>query len=745
MPERPRLEPDAHPGHRRVDRPGDPDVDLSDPSLYLNREISWLKFNARVLDQARDEEHPVLERVKFLAIAAANLDEFYMVRVATLQRHQRAGLDRHSPDGLDLDQQIRLVRQASEAMMHEIGRLWSDQLRPLLATHGLQFLEPADYTPEIREYLDDHFNVVVCPVLTPLAFDPGHPFPYISNRSKNVAVVVAHRGETRFARVKVPNKIRRFIEIPARLTGGATAFAYLEDVVMGNLQELFPGVHIVSAHLFRIIRDSDVRVRADETDDLLVTVDRELRRVRRRPLALLEIEQATPERVVGILTENFQTARDVIVRSRHRLGFADWMRIARLHRAPLKDRPLRQRVCWQGSTPDEVFDRVKYEDVLIHQPFDGFGTFEHFLRSAVLDPKVIAIKMTLYRVGSRPPIVDLLLEAADRGKQVAVLVELKARFEERQNIEWATRLEEAGVHVVYGMMDLKTHCKLCLIVRKGSGSGRDAIERYAHLGTGNYNPATAAVYTDLGLLTSDPRIVADLSELFNVLTGYSNQVSYREIAVAPARLRRRLQQLLRRETEHAEAGRPAGIIIKVNSLTDPAMIRELYRASRAGVSIDLIVRGMCVLRPGMPGISDTIRVRSIVGRFLEHSRIFAFENGGAREIYLSSADLMERNLDRRVEVMWPIHDPSLANYIRDTVLDAYLRDNRRALLLRANGDYEAPPRGGHEPSIEAQLSLMEALPPSASGSDGSLSPRAAGTRDCADDWRVTGLNDDSDA
>ena len=448
---------------------------------------------------------------------------------------------------------------------------------------------------------------------------------------------------------------------------------------------------------------------------------------------LLEIEQGTPQRVADILAENFQAEPDLTVRSKFRLGFADWIRIARLHRATLKDPPLRQRVFWEASTPDEVFDRLKYQDILVHHPYDSFSTFEHFLRSAVYDSKVLAIKMTLYRVGTKPAVVDLLLEAADRGKQVAVLVELKARFEERQNIEWATRLEEAGVHVVHGLLNLKTHCKLCLVVRKGSG---DAIERYAHLGTGNYNPATASVYTDFGLFTSHPRIMADLSELFNVLTGYSKQINYRELAVAPVTLRRRLQQLLRREAEHARAGRPAGVIIKVNALTDPRMVRELYRASRAGVSIDLIVRGMCVLRPGVPGVSDTIRVRSIVGRFLEHSRIFAFENGGAKETYLASADVMARNLDRRVEVLWPIRDSVLARYLRETVLDAYLRDNRRATLLGVDGDYEAITPHTEGPPVDAQHLLIQQLPPHGAvdeplnaGAPGSVSGGAS-------DWRL---------
>jgi polyphosphate kinase len=680
---------------------------LFDPSLYLNRELSWLKFNARVLLQARDTRHPLLERVKFLAIAANNLDEFYMVRLAGLLRQQRAGVDRRSPDGLDIDEQVRTVRGEATTMLQDLARCWETDMRPALGDEGIHFLDARDYTPAIRSFLDHDFNTRVCPVLTPLAFDPGHPFPYMSNRSTNLAVVVRNRGETRFARVKVPNTLRRFIEIPAHLTGGGLRFAFLEDAIRMNLHELFPGLDILSAHLFRIIRDSDMLVREEDSDDLLESVGRELRRVRHGALSLLHVEDSMPQRVVDVLTDNFQIESDVVVRSAARLAFADWMRIARLHRAALRDRPLRPRVFWSDSSPDEIFDHLKYQDVLIHHPYDSFDIFEHFLRAAVRDPRVLAIKMTLYRVGLSPPVVDLLLAAADAGKQVAVLVELKARFEERRNIEWASRLEEAGVHVVYGVYNLKTHCKACLIVRKG---GND-IERYAHLATGNYNPATASVYTDFGMFTSVPRVMADLSELFNFLTGYSNQHTYRELAVAPVNLRRVLRRLITRESRYARAGQPARIIIKVNALSDVALIRELYRASRAGVQIDLIVRGICCLRPGVPGISETIRVTSLVDRFLEHSRIFFFENGGDPELYLGSADLMERNLNRRVETLWPVRDRTLLRYLREIVLQAYLHDTDRATRLGVDGEYEPTPRQPGQGRFNAQRYLMRHLPP----------------------------------
>ena len=596
---------------------------LSDPSLYLNRELSWLKFNARVLLQASHPRHRLLERVKFLAIAASNLDEFYMVRLADLLRRWRAGVETVSPDGLDLDQHVHAVRSAAHKMLDDIGACWSQHLQQPLADHGIHLLDPPDYTPPVRRFLEQHFNAMVCPVLTPLAFDPGHPFPYMSNRSINLAVVVRHRGETKFARVKVPNTLRRFVEVPASVMGTQARgvwLAYLEDVIRTNLSELFPGVEIVSAHAFRIVRDTDILLREDDADDLLESVGRSLKELRHGAPSLVHVEESMPQRVLDILLDNLQVEQDVVVRSSARLGFADWMRIARLHRSALKDPPLVQRARWRSSAPDEIFDDLRYQDVLVHLPYDSFETFENFLRAAVRDPRVLAIKMTLYRVGTTPPIVDLLIEAADAGKEVAVLVELKARFEERRNIEWATRLESAGVHVVYGVMNLKTHCKVCLIVRKGANE----IERYAHLSTGNYNTATAKLYTDLALFTSAPRLMADISELFNFLTGYSNQVTYRELGVAPVSLRRMLRSLIVREIGHVRAGRPAGIIIKVNSLSDPRIIRELYRASQAGVSIDLIVRGMCCLRPGVAGVSDSIRVRSIVDRFLEHSRLFFF-------------------------------------------------------------------------------------------------------------------------
>lgn len=665
--------------------PANSDTDLRDPRLYINRELSWLAFNERVLGQARNETHPLLERVKFLAIAANNLDEFFMIRVATLTRQHRMGVAASSPDGLTVGEQLTAVRARAERMLRDIEACWARDLRPLLAAANVAFLDPAQYSTAVARYLGQYFRASVYPVLTPLAFDPGHPFPYISNRSKSFAVVVEDRGATKFARVKVPDVLPRFVPVPAAISGRAgQTFAFLEDVIHLNLGDLFPGMTIQGAHLFRIIRDSDIVLREEEGEDLLESVDRSLKEMRHGPITLLQIDADMPERVVTILVENFAPHQPVVVPTGTRLGIADWFALTRIERPELKDVPFVPSVIWRGLDPEAVFDRIKNRDQLVHHPFDSFDAVETFLDAAVEDPHVVAIKITLYRVGGNSPVIDRLIEAADRGKQVAVLVELKARFDERSNIEWATRLEEAGVHVVYGLANLKTHCKLCLVVRQEG----DRVARYVHVGTGNYNRTTASIYTDLGLFTANEQIAADVSDLFNYLTGYSRQTEYRTLLVAPVALREQFTALVDREIAHAAAGRPAGIIIKNNSISDPDIIRQLYRASRGGVRVDAIVRGICCLRPGIPGVSDRIRVRSIVGRFLEHSRIYSFENGGDTEIYIGSADLMERNLNRRVEALCPMLDPEVRRYLRFELLPTYLRDDTKAMVLGPDGRYQ---------------------------------------------------------
>ena len=676
--------------------------DLGNAALYINRELSWLEFNRRVLAQASDGSHPLLERVKFLAISATNLDEFFMVRVATLLKKFRAGIDDTSIDGLSTDEELAVIRARANEQMAEQARCWTEQLRPQLAAEGIHFLDQSDFTPAVDAWVTTYFEAQVFPVLTPLAFDPGHPFPFISNLSMNLAVRVRHGGRTKFARVKVPGMLPRFVALPAGLgPAPGTSFVFLGDVIRRNISALFPGTQVESAHLFRVIRDTDMVIQEDEADDLLESVDRGLKQLRYGAVSLLQVEADMPRRVLDILIDNFEVDHDVVVRTNARMGLGDWTQISALHRPTLKDPVFHPRTLWAPDEADQVFEQIADQDFMVHHPFDSFTSVETFLKAAIADPLVVAIKITLYRIGADSPLVDLLIQAAEQGKQVAVLVELKARFDERNNIAWATRLESAGIHVVYGLVNIKVHCKLCLVVRKETSG----IRRYAHLATGNYNRVTSRVYTDIGIFTADEAIVDDVSEVFNTLTGYSNKRSYRALLVAPSGLRPGIRALIEREVDHARAGRPAGIVIKNNAVADLATIKLLYRASQAGVPIDLIVRGVCCLRPGVPGFSDHIRVRSIVGRLLEHSRLYSFENGGEPELYIGSADLMERNLDRRVEVLFPVTDPDLRTHLRDVVLGALLKDTARAWLLKANGRYERAEPGA-EP-MDSQKHLLD--------------------------------------
>jgi polyphosphate kinase len=704
-----------------------PAGDLESPALLLNRELSWLAFNERVLAQAQGTRHPLLERVKFLAIAANNLDEFYMVRLASVARAYRSGLEAFSPDGLTTAEQLHVARERAGRMLDELHVCWEQTLRPLLAQEGIVFLERAEYSDPLSRHLARYFSTMICPVLTPLAFDPGHPFPQISNRSKNIAVVVRHQGRTRFARVKVPDVLPRFVPLPPELgPAGTQAFAFLEDVIAANLGELFPGTEVRSAHVFHVVRDTDMVLPDTEVEDLLESVDRSLKQLRHGALTLLHVEQRMPPRVLATLQENFEVEDGVVRRCRGRLALADWMEITKIHRPRLKDPVFTPRTVWRVTDADTLFQRMQDEEQLVHHPFDSFAAIETFVQAAVRDPHVVAIKIALYRVGRNSPLIDLLIEAADRGKQVAVLVELKARFDERNNIDWATRMEAAGIHVVYGLLDLKTHCKVCLVVRQEAGG----IARYAHIGTGNYNRTTAALYTDVGLFTTRPDLVADASEVFNYLTGYSTQRCYRALLVAPVNLRQQLTGLIEREITHARSGTPAHVIVKVNAVSDVEMIRSLYRASQAGVKIDLIVRGICCLRPGVAGVSESIHVRSIVGRFLEHSRVYYFRNGGQEELFIGSADLMERNLDRRVEVLAPVSQPTLRHELRH-ILDAYLRDNTCAFVLRADGSYVATQPAEGERPFGAQDYLMEAARHQADGWEDPFEPptdEGGGTR-----------------
>ena len=662
-------------------------TDLKNPALYINRELSWLAFNQRVLDQALDASYPLLERVKFLAIAATNLDEFFMIRISTTQKKLAEGIEDIAPDGLSTEAQLVAMRRGAVQMLQRLTDCW-EQLRALLSAERVRLLDEQDWTPRIRDYLSDQFSRDIYPVLTPLAFDPGHPFPLVSNGSQNFAVVVRHGGRIKFARVKVPDVLPRFVPVPESVCrASGPTFVFLEDVIKANMHELFPGTQVKGSYVFRIIRDTDLEIEQDEADDLLETIESSLQELRHGAVALLRVGSDMPTRVLKILIENFETTDEVVDRTSARLGFGDWMELTKIHRPELKDPPFSQAALWRvDEDPEVIFDQIRYQDHLVHHPYESFGSVEAFLRAAVRDPHVVAIKMTLYRIGANSPLIDLLIEAAESGKQVAVLVELKARFDERNNIIWARQLEAHGIHVVYGFPHLKTHAKLCLVVRKEP----DGIQMYVHTATGNYNPDTAKVYTDFGLFTADHDIASDVSEVFNSLTGYSNQKTFRRLLVGPVQLRARLADLIAREAEHSRAGRKAQVIMKINAITDDRMIRELYMASQAGVSMDLLVRGICCLRPGVPGVSDNIRVRSIVGRFLEHTRVYWFLNGGDEEIYIGSADLMERNLDRRVETLCPVLDPALTENLRSVVLDSYIRDSDRAQILDSAGRYTRP-------------------------------------------------------
>ena len=676
---------------------------LTDASLFINRELSWLEFNWRVLAQAQDTCHPLLERAKFLGIVGTNLDEFFMVRVASLLRQLRTGVDQAGPDGWTGRELLPVIRAAAVEMQHAQAACWEQDVRPKLVDAGIRILEPAEYTDDVRAYLETYFAREIRPVLTPLAFDPGHPFPFISNLSLNLALVVKYAGQLRFARVKLPDVLPRFVPIPPAAVGGReSTFAFLEDVVRAYVASLFPGTTIKGAYLFRVIRDADLVIQEDEAHDLLALIDEGLRHQRHGAVASLEVEQSMPRRVLDTLIQNFETDEFHVVRTSDRLGFGSWIELGGIPRAELKYPAFGPNPMWPAHELTRIFEDLRHHDRLVHIPFQSFSAIEAFVRGAVHDPLVVAIKMTLYRIGHDSPLVDLLVEAAEAGKQVAVLVELKARFDEENNIRWAHRLEAAGAHVVYGLPHLKTHAKLCLVVRKEA----DGVRQYVHVGTGNYNSATARAYVDLGLFTSRPEIVEDVADLFHHLTGYADRREYRQLLVAPVTLRQHVLALIDGEIAHAAAGRPARIALKLNAITDYEMIRAFYRASQAGVTVDLTIRGVCCLKPGIAGVSDRITVRSIVGRFLEHSRVFWFHNGGEPRVFIGSSDLMERNLDRRVEVLCPIADPGIASHLHDVVIDAYQRDTHRSRSLGSDGRYVPHAAAAHPDALSAQDAFL---------------------------------------
>ncbi len=645
---------------------------LPDTALFLNREQSWLAFNERVFGEAHDPSHPLLERVKFLSIGHSNLDEFYMVRVSGFQQQAATGMTDVSPDGKTSQQALTLIRAGARPMLADAAAYFQTTLLPEMTSAGLCVCDYAELSRTQKRSLREYFQREVFPVLTPLALGPGHPFPHISNLSLNLAVVVRdpQLGE-KFARMKVPGVLPRFVPVPPDGNGdGSPCFVWLEQVLAANLDTLFTGLHVVESHPFRVTRDADLEIREDEASDLLQTVEQSLQQRHFGDVCRLEVSAAMPARLRDLLTANLLVDPADVYAIDGPLGLSDLMELYKLDRPDLKDPPLVPAQAPELADPDtSILDVIGQQDLLLHHPYDAFAPVLDFVATSSNDPGVLAIKQTLYRVGGNSPIVKSLAEARDDDTQVAVLVELKARFDEENNIEWARALETAGVHVVYGLVGLKTHCKVALIVRKE----RDGtLRRYVHLGTGNYNPFTARIYTDLSFLTARPDIGADVSELFNLLTGYSRQRRYRKLLVAPVNMRSRLMEMIAREAAHARRGRPARLILKTNTLSDEILIRALYAAAQAGVRIDLIVRGVCCLRPGVPGLSENIRVVSIVGRFLEHSRIYYFHNAGRPQIYLGSADLMRRNLDRRVEVLFPLENTALKKQVRDGILEVYL-------------------------------------------------------------------------
>ncbi len=665
----------------RVPRPAGVGVEALPEDRFLNSEASGVESTPRPPPWAEAPATPVLERVKFLAIFATNLDEFFMVRVAGLKRRQATGLGVRSADGLTSREQLALIAKMTAELAGRHSRVFRDEVRPALAAAGITIACWAELREQTRQRLRTYFTEQVFPVLTPLAVDPAHPFPYISGLSLNLAVMVreASSGAEHFARVKVPAILPRFA--PAE----PGVFVPLEELIAAHLDQLFPGLEVVEHHVFRVTRNTDVEVAEDEAEDLLQALERELARRRFGPAVRLEVHDDINDRVLDLLVRELEVDDADVVRIPGLLDLSALWALVDLDRPDLKDEVIvpstHPRLRGEEGVPPDLFAVLREGDVLVHHPYDSFATsVQHFIEQAAADPHVLAIKQTLYRTSGDSPIVDALIDAAESGKQVVVLVEIKARFDEQANIRWARALERAGCHVAYGVVGLKTHCKIALVVRQERGG----LRRYAHVGTGNYNPKTARLYEDFGLLTADPDVGADLTDLFNTLTGYSRQTQYRTLLVAPQGLRSGLVELIEAEAAHARRGEPAWIRLKVNSLVDEEVLDSLYRASRAGVPVQCLVRGICALRPGVPGLSETIRVRSVLGRFLEHSRVFGFAHGGAGMWWLGSADIMHRNLDRRVETLVRVGDPDLQARLA-YCLDLAMQDRIRAWDLDAQG------------------------------------------------------------
>lgn len=688
-------------------------VDLDDASLYINRELSLLAFQRRVLEEAADAGNPLLERVKFLSILGSNLEEFFMVRVAGLLAQLDAGTGEVGPDRMSPRSQLVAIRREVKKLLGEAHKCLGEDILPALSDEGIEILDYARLSPKQLATVNRYFQETVFPVLTPLAFDPGRPFPHISNLSLNLAVLIRDpRGTDRFARVKVPDSLPALVSVrESGRTAGKhgrspkrSGFVWLEQVIAANLQSLFPGMHVLEAHPFHVTRDADIAIKELEAEDLLESIEEGVRQRRFGDVVELGITDQMPEHILDILQNNLEVENSAVYRFRGPLSLKRLMVLYDLNRPELKDPPFVPgipKALTPSAEDDDVFALIRRNDILLHHPFDSFQPVVDFLRKAAHDPDVLAIKMVLYRVGRNSPVVSALLEAMENGKQVAVLVELKARFDEESNIEWARALEREGVHVVYGLLGLKIHCKVAMVVRREA----HGIQRYVHLATGNYNAVTAHTYTDIGLFTCNERIAEDVTDLFNYLTGYSAKSDYNELLVAPVNLRERFEALIEREIEHQKRGETGHLIFKMNSLVDASIIGALYRASQAGVQVQLLVRGSCCLRPGIPGVSHNIEVTSIVGRFLEHSRIYYFRNGGDEEVYLGSADLMPRNLNRRVEVLFPLKSSALIRRVRDRILTAYLADTAKARTMQSDGSYTRN-QNGTKAAVSSQSILL---------------------------------------
>ena len=680
-----------------VDRP-----DFFDTSCYLNRELSWLSFNQRVLEEALDgEAHPLLERVKFISIFSSNLDEYFMIRVAGIEDQYEAGIGDRTIDGHTPFEQLEKIRTLVVQQLSQRNECFYQDLVPALQREGIEFLRFSELSVTKQKALSHYFRKEIYPVLTPLAFDTGHPFPFMSNLSLNLAIEIAddESSTLKFARVKVPTMLPRLIRLD-EIKGfddddGIIRFIWLEDLIENNLEQLFPKMRITKAYLFRLIRDADVEIEEDEAGDLLKTIEKGIRSRRYGKVVRLDITTAMPLHVRTLLMNNLGVVARNVYEIDGALGLSSLMELLKIEIPSLKDEPFLPKNSIEEQFPSDIFSAIKAKDQLLYHPYDSFQPVVDFINQAALDADVLSIKQTLYRVGSNSPIVKALMKAAESGKQVAVLVELKARFDEGNNIIWARALEDVGAHVAYGLPGLKTHAKLTLIVRRE----QNKLKRYLHLGTGNYNPATGKIYTDYSLFTVNEQLANDVAELFNALTGYSKHTEYRKLLVSPINTRKRIVEMIEREAEWSRMENKGRIIMKMNALVDAKTIRALYNASCEGVKIDLIIRGICCLKPGMPGISENIRVISVIGRFLEHSRAYYFHNGGKEELYLGSADIMPRNLDDRVETLFPVFDKSIIRVIK-TDIDLILSDNVKAWQMHADATYSKISSDG--PKVNSQ-------------------------------------------